>query len=179
MTKFKEGDLVICSNNDDDRTNFGVMRVLEAQEQEDNNYHNILVAIGNDDDSAWYPEQDLELVKEEGNITIQVAEPTNIPFTLSTRTMEDVNQDIEKLFITVFNYLHASLEGERVHLSISSEMYGEKEQADVNFSVTIQHRDPVKTNDLQRSAEIALDRFSQDKVMKPRKLTFFGGSNAA
>jgi len=120
-----------------------------------------------------YNTEDLELVSE----SIQEQEVTPIVPNVSDRTQEEIHDDIGKMFVQVAQYMENRLEGETIHIQVKS-TYAKGKNLQVSFETFIGYADPIKTNNLFKSAEITLDRFAQNKVMQPLQLSMHKDADA-
>jgi hypothetical protein len=163
---FKVDDLVVKTGTSE------VMRVLEYVEGlamdpsnpstlEPDTVH---VAIGNDDSDDWFCADELTLVTDNQPIVETKPMGENVP----TLTYEQINEEICKMFVQVANYMNATLDGARISLSIeANDFSSDSPNIDVAFKAKVRYDDHVVSNDLNKSAKIAVQRHQEDEGLKP------------
>lgn len=111
--------------------------------------------------NADFDTNDLELVTS--NQSIQESKPMepNTP----TRTTESIHDDISTMFVQAAQFLENNLDGETVEMEITG--CTNSDTIDVSFKVRIRYGAWIESANIFRSAEIALERHKQDKILKP------------
>jgi hypothetical protein len=160
---YKEGDIIRRITEDGDGE---IVRVLEDQcaYETDDEVQGLHVAVGNDDSDTWVDADDYELVTN--NQPIQECKPMepNVP----ERTNEDIHEDIAKMFVQCAQYMQSCLDGDNITLKIEGDTNGDK--MDVSFTARVRYGEDVISGNLFRSAEVAVERFTQDKGLKPLQI---------
>ena len=161
---FLKGDLVTPKNYPSD-TDKPVYRVLETM---GNDVH---FAIGNDDDDGWLHKDELMLVK-----SINAIEPQEVNIltpNVSTRSIQDIYDDIEKLFVQMVQYFEAQDIDKRLHMSITTEYYPGGTGIDVQYEASVDYDNKIKTRALDKSVQLVCDRYRENNALKPRQIPLF------
>ena len=158
---FKEGNLVCLTTEDGSGE---VMRVLEESDFDGTTH----VAIGNDDDDQYLDTNDLELVAQ------SVLEQPSIPQVMNVNKMSDLAlcDEINKYIVAVISSLRNDGYDEKVKVEIDCHHY-RGESAEINYRVTLAYNDPITTDNLGKSAHIALSRHFENEAMKVKAIPFY------
>ena len=161
---FLEGDLVTPKNYPSD-TDKPIYRVLETEGD------SVHYASGNDDGDDWMDKDDLVLVKSVNAIEPQeVNIPTpNVP----TRSIQDIYDNIEKLFVQMVQYYEALGIDKRLDMSITTVYYPGSKGIDVQYSASVGYDSTVRTRALVKSVQLVCDRYRENNALKPRQIPLF------
>tara|TARA_R110000824_G_scaffold66018_4_gene171583 strand:+ start:114 stop:590 length:477 start_codon:yes stop_codon:yes gene_type:complete len=154
---FEVGNLVRLITEEGDSE---IMRVLE--DHDDGVTH---CAIGNDDNEAWYDTTDLELVTNTQSIQESKPMESNTP----ERTQEEIHEDIAKMFIQCAQYMESCLDGDNITLRIEGET--NRDTMDISFIARVRYNDEVVSNNLFKSAQVAIARHTENDGLKPLQLS--------
>lgn len=161
---YLEGDLVTPKHWHED-IDKPVYRVLETDGQD------VHCAVGNDDSDLWIKSEDLLLVRSVSSIEPQAV---NIPVpNVPTRSIQDIYDDIEKLFVQMVQYFEAQDINKRLHMSITTEYYPGGKGIDVQYEASVDYNNAVKTRALDKSVQLVCDRYRENNALKPRQIPLF------
>lgn len=158
MNKFKVGDLVVETGKSD------VMRVLELGTVD------VHLAIGNDDDSAWYYTEGLSLVK---SVDEEFTHEQGIEQMDDTINEEEVNQQIALLFSKAINYMRNRLDGKMITLTVRTETTGTNDEFELEFIARAYYDNDVKSDSLMKSATIACNRREETELLSVKSLPLY------
>ena len=158
---FKEGDIIRRRTEDGTGE---IVRVLETPEYES---ESVYVATGNDDSDSYIDPSDYELVTD--NQTVQEAVPQTP--NVSSKTQEDIHDDISKMFVQATQFLQSNLDGETIELEITGET--SSDSIDVSFKVRIRYEAWVVSSNLFTAAQVALARYKENKGLKPLSIPLY------
>lgn len=163
MPKFSIGDLVIATG-EYDRDYYDVMTVT--------NYEDGFYTLRSEKQGVdcTFNDEELKLVRTADDIIRE--DMKQLEATKSTRTVDEVHQDISDMIAQVANYMIDNLDGESCRLSIEAE-FSTGTNVDVEFKARVRYGDDVVSDDLYKSARIALERHSQNETLKPRRITLY------
>ena len=125
---FNEGDLIRKITEDGDGD---IIRVLETPDYDS---ESVYCATGNDDGDTYIDPGDYELVTSAQDVSAHLAEAMepNVP----KRTMEEVHEDISKMFVQVAQYMGSKLDGDSILIKIEAE-YGSGDNFNVSFGANV------------------------------------------
>jgi hypothetical protein len=157
---FKEGNLVRLITEDGDGE---VMRVLE-----DSAYTTTFVAIGNENREERFDTEDLELVAE------SALEQESKAMVINVNTMKDLEvcDQLNRYIVAVITSLRDSSFDGRVNININCVHYS-GDDAQVSYEVYLDGEETIKTNNLGKSAHIALTRHKENAAMKIKAIPFY------
>ena len=157
MTLFKEGDLIRKVTEDGTGE---VVRVVEHINS------SAVVMIESNDDRYTDDPNDYELITDDQLIQESVLTK---PVT-TDRTFAEIHDDICKMFIQIAAFTEDVRNGDRLTLTIKAEHTNE-DAIDVNFSACVRYGEDIVTNNLFKSAEIAVARHTENEGHKPLRLS--------
>jgi len=156
MTLYKEGDLIRKITEDGTSE---VVRVVEHI----NSSAGVMVESNNEcytDDP-----NDYELVTDDQLVQESVSTKPVTP----DRTFEEIHEDICKMFIQIAAFTEDVRNGKRLTMTITAEHTNE-DAIDVNFTACVRYDENITTNNLFKSAEIAVARHTENEGHKPLRL---------
>jgi hypothetical protein len=157
---FKEGNLVRLITEDGDGE---VMRVLE-----DSAYTTTFVAIGNENGEERFDTEDLELVAESA---LKQESKEMIPNVNRMKDME-LTDEINKYMVAIVTSLRDSGCETRINLRISCYHYS-GDDAEIEYSVGIEHENEITSDNLGKSAHIAWSRWLEKQTLKVKAIPFY------
>lgn len=157
---FKKGQLVRLRSEDG---NTPVMEVL----------HDSLPITGTTEVTTeagvtLYDTNDLELVSNELK-KHKKAKPMKL--NKPERTKEDIHDDVSKMFIQIAQYVTSNTD-KSVEIRIRA-YYASGNDMDIDFEVRTDHGDWVNSSDLFKSAQIAVQRYTEDLGLKPLSIPMY------
>jgi len=155
---FKENDIIRRITEDGTGE---IVRVLDIDRAL------VHIAIGKNGNSEWQDAIDYELVSGDQDIQIPIAIVPNV----SDKTQESIHEDISKMYVQAVQFLQANLDGENVELEISGTT--NRDSIDVSFKCRIGYESWVESSNLFKSAQVALDRYKEDKGLKPLSIPLY------
>lgn len=158
---YLEGDLVTPKHWHED-TDKPVYRVLETDGRD------VHCAVGNDDSDLWIKSEDLLLVRSVSSIEPQAV---NVPVpNVPTRSIQDIYDDIERLFVQMVQYFETQDINKQLRMSISTEFYPGGTGIDVKYEAGVGYEPMVETRALDKSVQIVCDRYRENNALKPRQI---------
>ena len=157
MTLFKEGDLIRKVTEDGTGE---VVRVVEHINS------SAVVMIESNNECYTDDPNDYELITDDQLIQESVSTK---PVT-TDRTFQEIHDDICKMFIQIAAFTEDVRNGDRLTLTIKAEHTNE-DAIDVNFSACVRYGEDIVTNNLFKSAEIAVARHNENEGHKPLRLS--------
>jgi hypothetical protein len=165
---FKEGDIIRRITED------GSGSLLRVTEDETDNpsalnlgYVYVADEAGNNVSSVDV--NDYELVSA---LTQQSQETKPMKPNVSGKTIKKIHEDISKMYIQVAQYMESSLDGASIELKIDAD-YSSGQDLDVRFSARVGYESWITSDDLFKSAEIAIHRYGEDKKLKPLRIAMY------
>jgi Asp-tRNA(Asn)/Glu-tRNA(Gln) amidotransferase A subunit family amidase len=157
---FETGNLVRLITEDGSGE---VMRVVEAEES--------LTYVEKDDGSnpTWHDNCDIELVTDNQEIHEELKPmKDNVP----GRTQQDIHDDISKMFVQVIQWLRANGCEDKIELHIQGDNYKDS-SLDISFKVELGYERSITSQNLFRSAKVALERLDENKILQPVTIPMF------
>ena len=111
-------------------------------------------------------------------------EPTthedNMPLVPNTpeRSEVEIHDDIAKMFIQVANYMRQFTD-DKITLQIVAETFSPTDELEVEFKAACRYEDNVVSDNLYRSAQVAVHRHTENKTLHTLKIPFQKKSEAA
>jgi len=155
---FQIGDLVIV---DIDSSN--TIRKIESVEL-DGSY------VLDGDLFSSHEEDELTLVKS-ADTPPEV--PTPIVPNTPARTIEDIHDDIQKMFVQIIQYYEKQEVNKGLNLSIVAEYYPGSTDVTVKYIASIGYGKNIESRSLFKSVQLACDRFREDEAIKPKEIPFY------
>jgi dynactin complex subunit len=156
---FKQGNLVRRITED------GSGEIVSVVCVEDNGVMQIKSVHQSEDRIDMVDETDYELVTD----NIAELDKVKTESHKLSRTQEELHEDICKLFAQVIQFMEPELDGDRIALSINAEYYTGN-AVEVGFKVCIRYGEDVVTDNLFTSAQVAVNRYTQNKGLKPKRI---------
>ena len=158
MTLFKAGDLVRRITEDGTGE---IVRVVDHKDARDS-----MIIVSDDNVEKYEDPNDYELITDDQLIQESVLTK---PVT-TDRTFQEIHDDICKMFIQIAAFTEDVRNGDRLTLTIKAEHTNE-DAIDVNFSACVRYGEDIVTNNLFKSAEIAVARHTENEGHKPLRLS--------
>lgn len=155
--KFKQGDLVVV----EDDVNNTIHCVEDTFEDG---------AVFLQDSSERFEEDQLILVKS-SDLPPEV--PTPIVPNTPDRTIEDIHDDIQKMFVQIVQYYEKQEVDKKLDLSINAEYYPGSNDITVKYTASIGYGKNIESRSLFKSVQIACERFREDEAIKPKEIPFY------
>ena len=162
--KFQVDDLVVQTGSSD------VMRVLGADYTvSDGTIH---CAIGNDDSYDYFPASYLSICPD-----VMFHDDPLVP-QLVQNTLDDdaVHEEICVLFARCLDTMRKSGIDETIQLKVETEQYSSSTnngESEITFSVRIRYEDPIESDNLFKSARLAMVRHAENKELKPKQIQHY------
>ena len=154
---FQIGDLVIV---DIDPSN--TIRKIESVEL-DGSY------VLDGDVFSSHEEDELTLVKS-ADTPPEVPAPI-VPNT-PDRTIEDIHDDIQKMFVQIIQYYEKQEVDKKLDLRIEAEYFPGSSDVTVKYIACVGYGKDISSRSLFKSMQLACDRFREDEAIKPREIPF-------
>ena len=162
---FKKGQLVRIKSEDG---NTPVMQVVDGSLPITGTTEVTGVDTEGEKYSSSYDTNDLELVSNELK-KHKKAKPMKL--NKPERTKEDIHDDVSKMFIQIAQYVTSNTD-KSVEIRINS-YYASGSDMDIDFEVRTDHGDWVNSSDLFKSAQIAIQRYTEDLGLKPLSIPMY------
>lgn len=88
------------------------------------------------------------------------------------RTQQDIHDDISKMFVQVIQWLRANGCEEKIELHIQGDNYKDS-SLDISFKVELGYERSITSQNLFRSAKVALERLDENKILQPVTIPMF------
>ena len=155
---FQIGDLVIV---DFDLSN--TIRKIESVEL-DGSY------VLDGDVFSSHEEDELTLVKS-ADTPPEVPAPI-VPNTPS-RTIEDIHDDIQKMFVQIVQFYEREDVDKQLKMRITAEYYPGSSDVTVKYIACVGYNEDVESRNMFKSVQIACERFKENEAIKPKEIPFY------
>ena len=119
-----------------------------------------------------FPCEELELVTEAIDILADEHKPQEA--NVSNRTYKEIHEDITKMYAQVTQWLRSNGHDKKIDLSIECEHYSkDSDELDVSFNCSLEYGATIRSDNLFRSADVALRRTKENELLKPLSIPFF------
>tara|TARA_R110000751_G_scaffold125703_1_gene227478 strand:- start:10 stop:507 length:498 start_codon:yes stop_codon:yes gene_type:complete len=159
---FKEDNLVRLITED------GTSEVMRVINDSDEDGGVTYVATNRDNGTDWITTSDLELVTDS---TLEQESVIKVPNINSIKGLELVDE-FNKYIIGILTSLRNDGFDERITITIECEHYS-GESAEVKYQVRLRHDDPITSDNLDKSAHIALSRRKENETLKVKAIPFY------
>ena len=163
---FKKGQLVRIKSEDG---NTPVMQVVDGSLPITGTTEVTGVDTEGEKYSSSYDTNDLELVSNELK-KHKKAKPMKLNKAYQRYT-EDIHDDVSKMFIQIAQYVTSNTD-KSVEIRINS-YYASGSDMDIDFEVRTDHGDWVNSSDLFKSAQIAVQRYTENLELKPLSIPMY------
>ena len=155
--KFKQGDLVVVA----DDVNNTIHSVEDTFEDG---------AVFLEDNSERFEEDQLLLVKS-ADTPLEVSTPI-VPNT-PDRTIEDIHDDIQKMFVQIVQFYERQDVDKQLKLRITAEYYPGSSDVTVKYIACVGYNEDVESRNMFKSVQIACERFKENEAIKPKEIPFY------
>jgi|TARA_Y100000310_G_scaffold263231_2_gene273312 hypothetical protein len=166
--KFQVDDLVVQTGSSD------VMRVLGADYtvSDSISYGTIHCAIGDDNNSDYFLASCLSICPD-----VMVHDDPLIPQLVQNSLDDDaIHEEVCVLFARCLDSMRRAGIDETIQLKVETEQYGSSSnngESDITFSVRIKYEDTIESDNLFKSARLAMIRHAENKELKPKQIQHY------
>ena len=100
-------------------------------------------------------------------------EPAPIVPNTSNRTIEDIHDDIQKMFVQIVQYFERQDVNKALKLRITADYFPGSDDVTVKYIACVGYEADVESRNLFKSVNIACERFKENEAIKPKEISFY------